>query len=167
MVLVRAQHLRDRGRLSPMSSFAGRSSPGPNSAFNSSTRPTIDPDTGQPVVLGPGQRQLQRHCLSSTARWFRRFCRCCSRFRWPSASPSSSPKCAPAFLRGPLAFLTELLAAIPSIIYGLWAVFVLVPLLREYVNPALVKVLRLDRLLRRRQSHRPRLFCVRRSFSPS
>ena len=45
----------------------------------------------------------------------------------------------PGFLRGPLAFLTELLAAIPSIIYGLWAVFVLVPLLREYVNPALVK----------------------------
>jgi phosphate transport system permease protein len=47
----------------------------------------------------------------------------------------------PGFLRAPLAFLTELLAAIPSIIYGLWAVFVLVPLLREYVNPALVKAL--------------------------
>ena len=27
----------------------------------------------------------------------------------------------PRFLRGPLAFVTELLAAIPSIIYGLWA----------------------------------------------
>ena len=47
----------------------------------------------------------------------------------------------PRFLRGPLAFLTELLAAIPSIIYGLWAIFILVPLLREYVNPALVKTL--------------------------
>jgi phosphate transport system permease protein len=47
----------------------------------------------------------------------------------------------PRFLRGPLAFLTELLAAIPSIIYGLWAVFVLVPLLREYVNPFLFKTL--------------------------
>jgi phosphate transport system permease protein len=45
----------------------------------------------------------------------------------------------PSFLRGPLAFLTELLAAIPSIIYGLWAVFVLVPLLREYVNPFLIR----------------------------
>ena len=45
----------------------------------------------------------------------------------------------PGFLRGPLAFLTELLAAIPSIIYGLWAVFVLVPLLREHVNPVLIK----------------------------
>ena len=45
----------------------------------------------------------------------------------------------PGFLRGPLAFLTELLAAIPSIIYGLWAVFVLVPLLRQHVNPSLIK----------------------------
>jgi phosphate transport system permease protein len=45
----------------------------------------------------------------------------------------------PLALRGPLAFLTELLAAIPSVIYGLWAVFVLVPLLRVYVNPALVQ----------------------------
>ncbi len=44
----------------------------------------------------------------------------------------------PRGLRGPLAFLTELLAAIPSVIYGLWAMFVLVPLLREYVNPRLV-----------------------------
>ncbi len=41
----------------------------------------------------------------------------------------------PRALRAPLAFITELLAAIPSVIYGLWAVFVLVPLLREHVNP--------------------------------
>lgn len=47
----------------------------------------------------------------------------------------------PKVLRGPLAFITELLAAIPSIIYGLWAVFVLVPLLREHVNPLLSKYL--------------------------
>jgi phosphate transport system permease protein len=47
----------------------------------------------------------------------------------------------PKALRGPLAFTTELLAAIPSIIYGLWAVFVLVPLLREHVNPILVTLL--------------------------
>ncbi len=45
----------------------------------------------------------------------------------------------PRILRSPLAFLTELLAAIPSVIYGLWAVFVLVPLLREHVNPLLIK----------------------------
>ena len=47
----------------------------------------------------------------------------------------------PKVLRGPLAFLTELLAAIPSVIYGLWAVFVLVPLLRDNVNPLLSKSL--------------------------
>ncbi|MGA3081520.1 MAG: phosphate ABC transporter permease subunit PstC [Terracidiphilus sp.] len=47
----------------------------------------------------------------------------------------------PRWLRAPLAFVTELLAAIPSVIYGLWAVFVLVPLLREHVNPLLIKLL--------------------------
>jgi phosphate transport system permease protein len=47
----------------------------------------------------------------------------------------------PAWLRGFLSFFTELLAAIPSVVYGLWAVFVLVPLLRQYVNPALIKTL--------------------------
>jgi phosphate transport system permease protein len=47
----------------------------------------------------------------------------------------------PRWLRAPLAFVTELLAAIPSVIYGLWAVFVLVPLLREHVNPWLIKLL--------------------------
>ncbi len=36
----------------------------------------------------------------------------------------------PARLRGPLMFLTELLAAIPSIVYGLWGIFVLVPVVR-------------------------------------
>ena len=60
----------------------------------------------------------------------------------------------PRMLRGPLAFLTELLAAIPSIIYGLWAVFVLVPLLREYVNPCADQDCWAGRLLHRRQSHR-------------
>ena len=44
----------------------------------------------------------------------------------------------PRPLRTPLAFLTELLAAIPSIVYGLWGVFVLVPLVRklEVLTPA-------------------------------
>ena len=36
----------------------------------------------------------------------------------------------PAGLRAPLIFLTELLAAIPSIVYGLWGIFVLVPAVR-------------------------------------
>ena len=38
---------------------------------------------------------------------------------------------APHWMRRPLAFLTELLAAIPSIVYGLWGIFVLVPVIRR------------------------------------
>ena len=48
---------------------------------------------------------------------------------------------APRWLRGGLAFTTELLAAIPSVIYGLWAIFVLVPLLRQYLQPWLARYL--------------------------
>jgi phosphate transport system permease protein len=47
----------------------------------------------------------------------------------------------PARLRGALSFTTELLAAIPSVVYGLWAIFVLVPVLRLYVQPFLAKTL--------------------------
>jgi phosphate transport system permease protein len=49
----------------------------------------------------------------------------------------------PGRLRTPLAFLTELLAAIPSIVYGLWGVFVLVPLVRrlEVLTPAWMRKL--------------------------
>ncbi|MBI3491444.1 MAG: phosphate ABC transporter permease subunit PstC [Acidobacteria bacterium] len=46
----------------------------------------------------------------------------------------------PAGLRQPLVFLTELLAAIPSIVYGLWGIFVLVPIVRSlevWTPPAL------------------------------
>jgi phosphate transport system permease protein len=44
----------------------------------------------------------------------------------------------PRSLRTPLTFLTELLAAIPSIVYGLWGIFVLVPVVRklEVMTPA-------------------------------
>ncbi len=45
----------------------------------------------------------------------------------------------PRWLRSTLAFTTELLAAIPSVIYGLWAIFILVPLLRAYVQPFLAR----------------------------
>ncbi len=37
---------------------------------------------------------------------------------------------APPWLRRPLSFVVELLAAVPSIVYGLWGIFVLVPLIR-------------------------------------
>jgi phosphate transport system permease protein len=47
----------------------------------------------------------------------------------------------PRALRRPLAFLTDLLAAIPSVIYGLWAIFVLVPILRIRIEPLLARYL--------------------------
>ena len=48
----------------------------------------------------------------------------------------------PRFLKQPLTYLTELLAAIPSIVYGLWGIFVLVPIVRR------VELLRPDWLAR-------------------
>jgi phosphate transport system permease protein len=47
----------------------------------------------------------------------------------------------PRVLRQPLTYLTELLAAIPSIVYGVWGVFVLVPIVRklELVTPDWLK----------------------------
>ncbi len=44
---------------------------------------------------------------------------------------------APAWVRPPVAFLIEMLAAVPSVVYGLWGIFVLVPWLRDWVQPAL------------------------------
>ena len=45
----------------------------------------------------------------------------------------------PLKLRRPLGFLVELLAAIPSVVYGFWGIFVMVPWLRESVEPALIR----------------------------
>lgn len=44
---------------------------------------------------------------------------------------------APPWLRRPASFVVELLAAVPSVIYGLWGIFVLTPWLRESVEPKL------------------------------
>jgi phosphate transport system permease protein len=40
-------------------------------------------------------------------------------------------------LRGPLSFLIELLAGIPSVVIGLWAFFILIPLMRDHIDPFL------------------------------
>jgi phosphate transport system permease protein len=47
----------------------------------------------------------------------------------------------PYKLRPVVLTLVELLAAIPSVAYGLWGIFVLVPFMRNHVNPILEKVL--------------------------
>ena len=44
---------------------------------------------------------------------------------------------APASIRMPLTYLVELLAAVPSVVYGLWGLFVLVPFLTATLYPAL------------------------------
>lgn len=46
---------------------------------------------------------------------------------------------APWWVRNTVSMFVDLLAAIPSVIYGLWAIFVLVPLMRVYVQPFLGK----------------------------
>jgi len=48
---------------------------------------------------------------------------------------------APDFLKGPIGVAIELLAAIPSIIYGMWGLFTLAPLMAKYVEPALQKTI--------------------------
>jgi len=47
----------------------------------------------------------------------------------------------PAWLKRPLGTAIELLAAIPSIIYGMWGLFVLAPLFQAHVQPALIESL--------------------------
>lgn len=46
---------------------------------------------------------------------------------------------APQKLREPVSFLVEILAAIPSVVYGLWGIFLLAPLMRVHVDPLLMK----------------------------
>ena len=46
---------------------------------------------------------------------------------------------APRRIARPVTFLVELLAAIPSVVYGLWGIFVLAPFLRDYIKPPLQK----------------------------
>lgn len=48
---------------------------------------------------------------------------------------------APDWLKRPIGTAVEMLAAIPSIIYGMWALFVFVPLFQEYVQPHLIDIL--------------------------
>jgi phosphate transport system permease protein len=44
---------------------------------------------------------------------------------------------APPVVRDPLIFLVELLAAVPSVVFGLWGIFVLAPLMQRHIMPAI------------------------------
>src|SRR6516225_10939564 len=48
---------------------------------------------------------------------------------------------APVWLKRPVGVAIELLAAVPSIIFGIWGLFVLAPILQRYVQPALIDTL--------------------------
>jgi phosphate transport system permease protein len=48
---------------------------------------------------------------------------------------------APTWLRRPVGAAVELLAAVPSIIYGMWGFFVVVPLMSQYVQPLVIDAL--------------------------
>ena len=47
----------------------------------------------------------------------------------------------PRWFSTPVAFLVELLAAIPSIVYGTWGIFVLIPLMQAHIDPFLHSIL--------------------------
>jgi len=47
----------------------------------------------------------------------------------------------PTWLRRPIGIAIELLAGIPSIIYGIWGLFVFAPFLQQYVQPAIINTL--------------------------
>jgi phosphate transport system permease protein len=47
----------------------------------------------------------------------------------------------PRWLKRPLATMIELLAAIPSIIYGIWGLFVFAPFVQQYIEPAIIDTL--------------------------
>lgn len=47
---------------------------------------------------------------------------------------------APGWMRRPLGTAIEMLAAIPSIIYGMWGLFVLAPLFQHYLQPHIIKI---------------------------
>lgn len=48
---------------------------------------------------------------------------------------------APAFIGNPLGILIELLAAVPSVVYGLWGLFVFAPAMHHYIEPAIQRAL--------------------------
>ena len=80
--------------------------------------------------LGSRLPENSARCRSSGARCIRRCWRCVIATPIALGIAIFISELSPAALRQPLVFLTELLAAIPSIVYGLWGIFVLVPAVR-------------------------------------
>src|SRR2546429_229725 len=58
----------------------------------------------------------------------------------PAIERTAANEMAPPWIRQPLVSLIEMLAAIPSVILGLWGIFVMIPWLRDYPFPLLKKM---------------------------
>ena len=88
--------------------------------------------------------QFRSGCRSSMARWSLRSSRWRSPYRWAWPRRFFSPNSRPANLSDTIAFLIDLLAAFPSVIYGLLGIFIVVPLMRTAIGPALKHTLGLS-----------------------
>ena len=86
--------------------------------------------------LEPGDRGLWRRRRRSSARSSLDPDRSPWRCRWRSASRCSSSNSARKRLSRPIAIAVELLAGIPSIVYGMWGLFVLAPWFATHVQTA-------------------------------
>ena len=53
---------------------------------------------------------------------------------------------APRKIRVVLGYAVDLLAAIPSVIYGMWGLFVLAPVMQKYIQPFMVNTLQMDKI---------------------
>jgi phosphate transport system permease protein len=80
-------------------------------------------------------------CRSSSARSFRPLIALLIAVPISIATAVYLTELAPLWLRQPLIMFIELLAAVPSVILGLWGIFVMVPWLRDHLFPWLQKTL--------------------------
>ena len=100
------------------------------------------------VAWDPVQPRASAPAASSSARPSRRSSRCCIAAPLAIGIALFLTELAPRFLRGPVTALVETLAAIPSVVIGLWGILVLGPVLRDHVEPALHTRARLHPALR-------------------
>src|SRR5204862_5621234 len=88
------------------------------------------------VYVGPGSRAIRCAAVYLRNAGFFGNCvnHCCA---FGIATAAYLTELAPLWIRQPLISLIEMLAAIPSVILGLWGIFVMVPWLRNYPFPFL------------------------------
>ena len=97
----------------------------------------LRPRLSSPGRTGTRCRRCSARCRLSTARWSRRFIALLLAGLVGVGAAIFLAEIAPGLVRTPLSFMVELLAAIPSIVYGVWGMFVLAPFLRSDVVPGL------------------------------